>query len=155
MLLALTVAVSLAGCAKSGAAASGAGNLVVNARSVQGVGSVLVTTTGMTLYHLPTESASDITCTGQCAANWPPLLLPAGDTAAVAGSGVSGSFGTVTRPDGGMQVTFNDMPLYTYVGDTAPGQANGQNVDAFVVVSATGGSAPASSGHGGYGGGGY
>jgi predicted lipoprotein with Yx(FWY)xxD motif len=85
------------------------------------------------------------------------MLLPAADTAAAGGSGVSGSFGTVTRPDGSTQITFGGMPLYTYVGDTAPGQANGQNVDAFVVVSATGsgGSAPASSGNGGYGGGGY
>ena len=154
----LFAALLLAGCAKSGAAASGgAGTLVVHARSVAGVGQVLVSTTGLTLYHLPTESASNITCTGQCAANWPPFLLPAGDTAATGGSSVSGSFGTVVRPDGATQITFGGMPLYTYVGDAAPGQATGQNVDAFVVVSATGagGSPSASAGRGGYGGGGY
>ena len=155
--LAALLALLLAGCARSGAAAAGgAGTLVVDARTVTGVGAVLVGPTGLTLYHLPSETASKITCTGQCAAAWPPLLLPAGDTTAAGGSGVSGSFGTVTRPDGATQVMFDGMPLYTYTGDTAPGEAKGQNVDAFVAVSATGsGSTPASTGHGGYGGGGY
>lgn len=150
-------AIALAACGKSTGA--GSGGLVVGARSVTGVGSVLVSTSGLTLYHLPSESASSITCTGQCASDWPPFLLPSGDSGASAGSGVSGSFGTVKRPDGGMQVTFDGMPLYTYVGDTAPGQANGQNVGGFIAVSATGGGAGSSgsptSGRGGYGGGGY
>jgi predicted lipoprotein with Yx(FWY)xxD motif len=160
--IAALAAVLLAGCAKSGAAASGGANpLVVNAGSVSGLGMVLVTTGGFTLYHLPSESASNITCTGQCASAWPPYLLPAGDSGVSAGAGVSGSFGTVQRPDGGgTQVTFDGMPLYTYVGDTAAGEAKGQNVEAFVAVSASGGDAGGgagspTSGRGGYGGGGY
>jgi predicted lipoprotein with Yx(FWY)xxD motif len=153
-------AVVLAGCAKSGAAASGGANpLVVQARSVSGVGTVLVSTPGLTLYHLAGESASKITCTGQCASVWPPFLLPASNSGASAGSGVSGSFGTVQRPDGGTQITFDGMPLYTYVGDTAPGQAKGQNLNGFVGVSATGSGAGGTSASptsgGGYGGGGY
>jgi predicted lipoprotein with Yx(FWY)xxD motif len=159
IIAAAAAAIALAACGKSAGANAGSGGLVVQARSVTGVGPVLVSTSGLTLYHLPSESASNITCTGQCASVWPPFLLPSGDSGASAGSGVSGSFGTVKRPEGGTQVTFNGMPLYTYVGDTAPGQANGQNVGGFVAVSATGGGAGSSgsptSGRGGYGGGGY
>jgi predicted lipoprotein with Yx(FWY)xxD motif len=155
---AAAVAIVLAACGKSSGAASG--GLVVQARSIAGVGAVLVSTSGLTLYHLPSETASNITCTGQCASVWPPFLLPSGDSGASGGSAVSGSFGTVNRPDGGTQVTFDGMPLYTYVGDKAPGQATGQNVGGFVAVSATGSGAGGSSGsptsgRGGYGGGGY
>ena len=74
------------------------------------------------------------------------------------GSGVSGSFGTVQRPGGEMQVTFDGMPLYTYSGDSSPGQANGQGIQGiWFAVSASGGSAGGSSsgGKGGYGTGGY
>lgn len=158
IIAAAAIAVVLTGCGRSGGAASG--GLEVQARSVDGVGEVLVSTNGLTLYHLPSESASSITCTGQCASVWPPFLLPSGDSGASGGSGVSGSFGTVNRPDGGTQVMFDGMPLYTYVGDKAPGQATGQNVEGFLAVSATGSGAGGSSGsptsgRGGYGGGGY
>jgi predicted lipoprotein with Yx(FWY)xxD motif len=91
---------------------------------------------------------------------WPPFLLPSGESGASGGSGVSGSFGTVNRPDGRTQITFDGMPLYTYVGDKAPGQATGQNIGGFLAVSVTGSGAGGSSGsptsgRGGYGGGGY
>jgi predicted lipoprotein with Yx(FWY)xxD motif len=47
---------------------------------------------------------------------------------------VARHLGTVKRPDGRLQVTFEGMPLYTYVGDTAPGQAKGQGIHGFVAV---------------------
>jgi predicted lipoprotein with Yx(FWY)xxD motif len=47
---------------------------------------------------------------------------------------VSGQFGSLTRPDTGTQITFNGMPLYTYTGDSAPGQANGQGLEGFFAV---------------------
>jgi predicted lipoprotein with Yx(FWY)xxD motif len=154
---AVALGLLLAACAKSGSAASGSpgggSTVVVNARSISGLGSVLVNPSGLTLYHLPSESASSITCTGTCATSWPPFLLPTGDTGATGASGVSGTFGTAKRPDGAIQVTYNGMPLYTFDKDTAPGQATGQNVEDFVVVSpgASGGSSGSTAGKGGYG----
>ena len=105
----------------------------LEATKVGGLGTVLVDLKGLTLYHLSGESSTMIQCTGGCAGVWPPLLaqggkLPLADPALVH------SLGTVKRPDGGVQVTFNGMPLYTYVGDTAPGQANGQGIENFFAV---------------------
>ncbi len=157
---AVGVAALLAACGKAAGASSGGGcsNLTIGSRSIAGLGTVLVDPNGMTLYVLKGETSSKITCTGSCATAWPPLLLPSGDSGAVGGSGVSGTFGTVERPGGGTQVTFNGMPLYTWTGDRAPGDATGQNVSNFVVVPALGGgsgSSPSQSGGGGYGPGGY
>ena len=55
---------------------------------------------------------------------WP----PATGTAA-AGAGLPGQVGTIMRTDGSEQLTYNGHPLYTYVGDSAPGQANGNNIN--------------------------
>ena len=139
-----TIALPLAACAKSGAAASG-GELVIGSKSVSSLGSVLVSPKGLTLYHMTPESASKIVCTGQCTSIWPPLLVPSGDSGASGGSGVSGSFGTVQRPGGEMQVTFDGMPLYTYSGDTGPRQGNGQGIGGvWFAVTTTGQSASGS-----------
>jgi predicted lipoprotein with Yx(FWY)xxD motif len=119
--------------------------LTVNTAEVAGVGTVLVDARGFTLYHLKTESASDIQCTANCTDTWPPLLLatPGGPTGGVH---VTGELAAVSRPDGGKQVTYDDMPLYTYAGDTKPGQARGQGVGGvwFAVTSGgdEGGSTP-------------
>jgi predicted lipoprotein with Yx(FWY)xxD motif len=61
----------------------------------------------------------------------------------------SSKLGTIDRPDGGTEVTYNGMPLYLYVGDKSPGQANGQGVGGFFAVTASGASS-GSSGGGGY-----
>ena len=113
----------------------------------------------MTLYYLKTETPGKIMCTGSCATVWPPLLLPSGVMSAAAGSGVDASkLGTIARPDGGMQVTFDGKPLYLFASDTSSGQATGQGVEDFFVVSASGsGSGSGSTGSGSTGstGGGY
>jgi predicted lipoprotein with Yx(FWY)xxD motif len=46
-----------------------------------------------------------------------------------AGPGVPGKLGTIKRSDGTTQATYNGQPLYTYVGDSGPGQANGNNLN--------------------------
>ena len=56
--------------------------------------------------------------------------LAAGEGAGYA-SGVKGTFGTIKRSDGSTQLTFDGHPLYTFVGDTAPGQAKGNGLNAF------------------------
>ena len=122
----------------TGGSAAGGGTTISTA-TVSGVGKVLVDSNGMTLYTLGTESSGTIKCTGSCAQSWPPVLLTGGATAATAGAGVDASkLGTIDRPDGGTQVTYAGMPLYLWVGDTAPGQATGQGVAGFSVASACG-----------------
>jgi predicted lipoprotein with Yx(FWY)xxD motif len=154
----VAMALLLAACAKSTGATSGGtspGKATVASAKVPAVGTVLVNAQGFTLYHLKTESSSNIQCTGSCATTWPPVLLPAGATAPTAANGLTGKLGTVARQGGGTQVTYNGFPLYTYSGDTGPGQANGQgiqNVWFAVTATGSGGSGSGGSGGGGYGG---
>ena len=63
-------------------------------------------------------------CTGSCAAYWPPVT---GNP--TAGPGVTGRLGTIKRPGGTEQATYDGHPLYTYIGDRARGQANGNKID--------------------------
>jgi predicted lipoprotein with Yx(FWY)xxD motif len=82
----------------------------------------------MTLYRYTSDKPGASVCTGGCAAIWPPLVLPAGITTPVAAKGVDG-LGTITRPDGTVQVTYDKEPLYTYSGDSTPADAKGQGVE--------------------------
>jgi predicted lipoprotein with Yx(FWY)xxD motif len=114
---------------------------------------VLTNAAGFTLYWFVPDTSTTSKCTGSCATYWPPVKGPA-----TAGSGVTGTLGTITRPDGTTQATYDGHPLYTYAGDTAPGQANGngKNLSGGVwhEVTASGSAAPASSpsaSSGGYG----
>jgi predicted lipoprotein with Yx(FWY)xxD motif len=101
----------------------------VDALGVPGVGTVLVTAKGYTLYMFQPDNHRAVTCTGACAGTWPPLMLPEG-AEPLAGSGVKGSLlSSAPDPAGGRVVTYGGWPLYGYTGDTAPGQATGQDID--------------------------
>jgi predicted lipoprotein with Yx(FWY)xxD motif len=76
---------------------------------------------------LTTETNGQIKCTGSCAQEWPPLTVSAGQTPKLT-AGEMGTIGTVKRPDGTTQVTYNGHPLYYYSADTSPGQATGQGI---------------------------
>ena len=102
------------------------GGPIVGTRSIAGIGVVLTNRKGLTLYHLTTDSSTMTTCTGGCAQTWPPLLTVNGKAPAL--PGLMGTFGTLRRPDGSVQVTFDGMPLYRFAGDALPGQANGQGI---------------------------
>lgn len=92
--------------------------------STGSLGSFLVDGKGMTLYVLAKDSPGTSACVGACAALWPPLLTAG---AAQPGTGLdSTKLGTLTRPDGTTQVTYNGWPLYDYSKDTKPGDTNGQ-----------------------------
>ena len=90
-------------------------------------GLILVNHAGLTLYRYTPDGTGKSVCNGGCATAWPPLTVPAGTTKVTGASDIgSGSLGTITRSDGSLQVTYKGMPLYTYTGDMAPDQANGQ-----------------------------
>jgi predicted lipoprotein with Yx(FWY)xxD motif len=146
----------LSACSKAANTGSGGGTsgsgVQLQTKAIGSVGTVLATAKGFTLYHNTEESGSNIACTGTCASTWPPLLAAAGTTPQV--SGASGTWGTIKRPDGQTQLTYNNQPLYTYSGDTGAGQANGQGLGgiwfAETASGAAASSSPSSSGGGGY-----
>jgi predicted lipoprotein with Yx(FWY)xxD motif len=85
---------------------------------------VLTNARGFTLYSFAPDTPARSKCYGSCAAYWPPVT-----GTAAAGQGLPGRTGTITRTDGSHQLTYNGHPLYTYIGDSAPGQARGNNLN--------------------------
>lgn len=169
------LALLAAGCSSSsptpaGAAASSPAGAVTSspagaATSAAATGSALKTTTiggttvvtnaaGFTLYWFAPDTSTTSKCTGTCATYWPPVKGPV-----TAGAGVTGTLATITRPDGTMQATYDGHPLYTYVADTSPGQAKGNDINAsgglWYEVTVSGTAAPAASPTAKSGGGGY
>jgi predicted lipoprotein with Yx(FWY)xxD motif len=102
---------------------------------------VLVDAHGLTLYHLSGEGSGKWICTSTgCIQAWHPLSAPSGASL----SASIGSLGTTKRPDGTIQVTYKGTPLYTFVGDTKPGEAKGQGIKDVGVWSAAATGAAAS-----------
>jgi len=115
------VALVLLGVAVAGAGAPATASAGGGLRAVQIKGvSVLANARGFTLYWFAPDTPAKSVCNGSCAAYWPPVKGPV-----TAGTGITGRLGTITRSDGSTQATYDGHPLYTYVGDTAPGQAHG------------------------------
>jgi predicted lipoprotein with Yx(FWY)xxD motif len=145
----------LSACAGKSTPSAGGGAKAgaITTRSISGIGTVLQDGKGFTLYHITTDTSTKISCSGSCATTWPPLLASGGSVPS--GSGLPGALGTINRPDGGTQVTYNGMPLYTYSGDSAAGQANGQGIGGvwFAVTASMDGSGSSGSPSGGSGGG--
>jgi predicted lipoprotein with Yx(FWY)xxD motif len=153
----------------AGASSSASSSVTVSAKSVSGLGTVLVNQKGQTLYMLTSEKGGKITCTASngCLHAWPEINLPSGVTAAKAGSGVQSSLlGTVKGGAGKTEVTYNGWPLYTFIGDSSAGTAKGQGLNNFggiwYVLNASGNpvtakatsassSSPSSGSGGGYG----
>jgi predicted lipoprotein with Yx(FWY)xxD motif len=98
----------------------------VVAAATTGLGETLVDGTGRTVYEFANDTGSTSTCNGECANDWPPVAAPDNLPATVAG--VSGQLGSTTRSDGSKQLTVAGHPVYTFEGDTAPGQTNGNGV---------------------------
>ena len=106
------------------APAAASAGAMLNAGQNAALGSFLVSSNGMTLYVFSKDTANTSNCSGTCSTNWPPLLT---NGAPIAGSGVNAAWlGTITRSDGGIQVTYNGMPVYNFSGDKAVGDTNGQ-----------------------------
>jgi predicted lipoprotein with Yx(FWY)xxD motif len=123
--LLLAVAVVAGVVAVSATAASRPTVKVMNTTSL---GKLLATSSGLTLYHYTDDKAGKIDCKGACAKLWPPLLVKGGAKPTV-GPGLSAAkLGTIKRPDGGVQVTYNGFPLYRYAADTKAGDLKGQGL---------------------------
>lgn len=107
-------------------ASAAAGAATVEAKPVGSAGTVLVAANGMTLYIFTKDvkDSGKSACLTGCIDTWPALTVAAGATPA-GGTGVTGKFGTITRDDGTIQVTYNGLPLYFFKNDKAPGDANG------------------------------
>jgi predicted lipoprotein with Yx(FWY)xxD motif len=91
------------------------------------LGTYLTDGSGRTLYLFAADTGTTSTCSGPCAAHWPPLISPT--TPTVSGDAKASLVGSSKRTDGSMQVTYAGHPLYTYVADTSTGAVNGQGLD--------------------------
>jgi predicted lipoprotein with Yx(FWY)xxD motif len=127
-------ALAIAACGGGSSATAASQKTTSDALATVGVaksslGSILVDSSGRTLYLFKADVGDKSACAGACASAWPPLLATGKPTA---GTGVTASkLGTITRSDGKRQVTYNGHPLYTFIKDTKPGQTTGQGVTAF------------------------
>src|SRR6201995_4814420 len=154
----------LAACGSSGTSSAGGSGSTSTGSPVATTGgsslktatiggaTVLTSSKGFTLYSFAPDTSTKSNCNGTCAQDWPPVKGPA------TASGVTGTFGTIKRSDGSVQATFDGHPLYTFVGDTAPGQNKGNGLNAAGGLwheITTSGTAPAGSSSAGSGGGGY
>lgn len=168
-LVAVLGALVIAGCGggssgsgtESSAAAGGEGNAVkasdsgsggtIGTAQVEGLGTVLVDSEGMTVYDFTVDNGTKSECYGGCEAAWPPVTTSGKPTA---GEGaMAAALGTTKRKDGTLQVTYEGHPLYTFAEDEAPGEANGNEAEgtwfaldekgAAVMGQATGGGAEA------------
>jgi predicted lipoprotein with Yx(FWY)xxD motif len=146
----ITAACGSSPASSSSAAGQASSGTALKTATISGT-TVLTNSAGFTLYSFAPDTATKSNCNGGCAQIWPPVKGPA-----TGGAGITGTLATITRSDGSVQATYNGHPLYTYTGDTAPGQASGNGVNAnggvWHEVTASGGAAPASpaSGGGGY-----
>jgi predicted lipoprotein with Yx(FWY)xxD motif len=120
------VALGLFGGVLAGASAPAAPTASGSALRTATIGGtkVLTNSKGRTLYWFAPDTPTKSVCNGSCAQYWPPV--PGPDSAA---AGVPGHFGTIHRADGSVQETYNGHPLYTYIADSGPGQAHGNNLN--------------------------
>jgi len=102
---------------------------VLSAAKAGDLGTVLVDSKGFTLYDFHKDKGGTSACYGACAGAWPPLLTEGNPQAQ--GAAERSMLGTTKRNDGTIQVTYNGWPLYTFVGDKAPGEANGNDFTQF------------------------
>jgi predicted lipoprotein with Yx(FWY)xxD motif len=119
-LVLLDVAVTGAGSTAPAATGISAG---LKTTTIEGA-TVLTNAKGFTVYWFGPDTPTTSKCYGSCAAYWPPVT-----GTAAASHGVPGRVGTITRTGGSRQLTYNGHPLYTYIADTAPGLARGNNIN--------------------------
>jgi predicted lipoprotein with Yx(FWY)xxD motif len=113
-------------------AASGAA--IVKTESTK-LGTILVNSSGKTLYLDVGDKPPHFACTGACLGAWPPLAT-SGKPMAM-GKAVASKLGTVKNGKV-TQVTYSGHPLYTFQSDTSADPTSGEGVNGFYVVSPSG-----------------
>jgi mono/diheme cytochrome c family protein len=115
--------------------------LEVQVAQVPGLGAFLTTAKGYTLYYYDKDQPGQSNCTGSCAQTFQPLTAGEGVNPGL-GAGIPGTLTTVERPDGNDQVAYSaepaydQIPLYTYYGDSEPGETKGNYYEnAWHIVS--------------------
>jgi predicted lipoprotein with Yx(FWY)xxD motif len=116
---------SMTGKSKSGSSGMMSSSTATLMKVKTSIGPVLADSKGFTLYWYSKDTRMTSACTGGCATAWPPVI---GKPMAAMGVRLTGKFGTITRAGGMLQATYKGHPLYTYAGDTAPGQVKGNGL---------------------------
>jgi len=98
---------------------------VLATRDDPALGSILTDVSGWTLYSFANDGPETSTCSGACAATWPPLTV---DADSITQSDLPGAITVFQREDGTMQAAYDLAPLYYYSRDAQPGDTNGQGV---------------------------
>ncbi len=96
-------------------------------------GPILATPKKQALYYWTAENDYRIHCKGECAKLWPPLIVRTRTAVPRRIAGITGTFGTIRRPDGRLQVTYKRRPVYTYVHE-GPTEVRCDNVNGWFVV---------------------
>jgi len=93
------------------------------------LGKVVVNGARLTLYRFDKDDAEGgvSNCVGECAKTWPPVTVQRGAKVFVAGVPFD-KVGSITRPDGTIQLTVGKWPVYRFAKDTKPGDIKGQGV---------------------------
>ncbi len=102
----------------------------LNAAKVKRMGETVQNEDGFVLYRFDGDKVKPEVvseCNDDCAKVWPPAVINKGEKPKLKGVDAE-SVGTVTRKDGTLQLTIDNWPVYTYIGDKKPGQWKGQNV---------------------------
>jgi predicted lipoprotein with Yx(FWY)xxD motif len=107
----------------------GGGAAVVSVADNPKLGSILVDSKGDTLYYFKKDKGGKSACYGACASVWPPYATSGAPTGTKGAQ--ASKLGTTKRTDGSTQVTYNNFPLYTYQGDSKPGDTNGNDFTQF------------------------
>jgi predicted lipoprotein with Yx(FWY)xxD motif len=108
---------------------SGGGGAIVSTGKAGDLGQVIVNPNGFTLYDFRKDRGTVSSCYGECEGFWPPLITTGEPQAG--GAAQASLLGTTERKDGKTQVTYAGHPLYTFVEDTSPGEANGNDLNKF------------------------
>jgi predicted lipoprotein with Yx(FWY)xxD motif len=128
--MALAIAALLSACGSGGGSGSATASTTtttgkVDVRSTS-LGPILTDSAGQTLYAFAADKKGVSHCSGSCLTYWPPTSPT---TAPQPGAGVTAHLGTITGTDGKKQLTVDGWPMYTYVGDSGPGDTTGQGLN--------------------------
>jgi predicted lipoprotein with Yx(FWY)xxD motif len=120
----------------------GTGTVALGSKKLSGLGTVLVDSSGRTLYTFAPDKGKKVTCTGACASVWPPLKIASGQKPTVSGGVKASLVSSDPDPSGGTVVTYAGWPLYLYAADPGAGTAHGQALNSsgglWYVISPSG-----------------